>query len=469
MSQKPFRPRGDFKKPPSRPTGARPGLETRRLALDVLLDVVKSGAYASLALDKRLSASNLDTRDKALATEMAMGTLENRLRLDYILRTYMEREVNDAIGQEILRLGCYQILFLDRVPDMAACDLSAELAGALVPHLKGMVNGVLRNISRGKEANKPIIYPDMEKEPAQYISVITSTPLWMVETFISLFGVEEAAALLRPQRDKSTTLRINPLQTTPDEMEAYLTAHGYTFEKGQVEGSYRVLGGGNLAEEAAYEMGNYSIQGQSSLLCARVMDAQKGRMYLDTCAAPGGKAALMCEQMAGTGRVHAWDIHEHRVGLMRAMAKRLSLENLRPAVRDATLPKPDYEGLMDGVLIDAPCTGLGVLHDKPDLKYRIAKENIDSLVELQKKILDTCCLYVKKGGTLVYSTCTILPRENEEQVQEFLARHPEFEAQPLDKYLPETLKGHAQGAGLQLFPHKDGMEGFYIARMVRKA
>jgi len=192
---------------------------------------------------------------------------------------------------------------------------------------------------------------------------------------------------------------------------------------------------------------------------------------LDACAAPGGKTACLAEQMGGTGRVHAWDIHEHRVELIRNMVKRLRLYNVRPAIRDAAILREDLIQTMDAVLIDAPCTGFGVMLNKPDVKYRQTAESVESLVKLQRAILDACCQYVKPGGTLVYATCTILPEENAGQVQWFLEAHPEFEpdGDGLRAALPDFVRDRIDGCMLQLQAHRDLGEGFFIARMKRRA
>ncbi len=193
-----------------------------------------------------------------------------------------------------------------------------------------------------------------------------------------------------------------------------------------------------------------------------------GDRVLDACAAPGGKSALIAEMMGDVGRVYAWDVHEHRVEMIRAAKRRLKLDSLRPAVRDARKPCEDFELLMDAVLVDAPCSGLGVLADKPDIKYRLTDESIEQLIVLQREILENCAAFVKVGGLLVYSTCTILPEENEQQVRAFLEKHPEFALVEDNSYLPEPLRARSKGGMAQFFSHLDGIEGFFIARMLRK-
>lgn len=205
------------------------------------------------------------------------------------------------------------------------------------------------------------------------------------------------------------------------------------------------------------------------MLAACAVEAKPGMQVLDACAAPGGKSCLIAEMMRGAGRVYAWDLHEHRVEMIRAAAKRLELDNVRPQVRDAGKKLENMLLAMDAVLVDAPCSGLGVMGDKPDIKYRLSEETIDALVPVQRQILDACAAYVRPGGLLVYSTCTILPEENEEQVKAFLARHPEFEPETDAGFLPEAMRAHFRDGMIQILPCRDGAEGFFIARMRRKA
>ena len=223
----------------------------------------------------------------------------------------------------------------------------------------------------------------------------------------------------------------------------------------------------DIARDADYLAGNFSIQSGSSMLACMAMDVKRGQTVLDCCAAPGGKSCYLAEIMNGTGRIQAWDIHEHRVKLIEAQARRLGLENIRPMVRDAAKPREDLFGTMDAVLLDAPCSGTGFLAEKPDIKLRITEKSIQELTDLQKKFLDTVCHYVKPGGILVYSTCSVLKEENEKQARYFLDQHPGFEETELPQSIPESIRKH-QSTGLQLLEHRDGTEGFYMIRMRKK-
>ncbi len=442
-------------------------LGARRLALNILQDVHRDGAYASLALDKRLKESNLAAVDKRLAANIVYGTLENRIRIDYALDSLLTKTDVDPLIRDILRLSAYQILFLDKVPDSAAVNEGVKLCKeAGMEPLSGFVNGVLRNLSRQKEE---ISWPKREENEVKYLSILHSVPEWLVERLIQAYGAEMAESICSHRTEQHfTPVRPNRMAITDEAFEQLLNRKVWKAEKGQVPHVWRIGGAVDIGADTDYRKGLFSIQGESSMLAAEAVGVKRGMQVLDACAAPGGKSALMAEIMDGTGRVHAWDIHEHRVALIQAVAKRLHLENLRPMVRDAAQYREELADTFDAVLLDAPCSGLGVMLEKPDVKYRQTPEAVDSLVQTQKKLLDTLCAYVKKGGIMVYATCSILPEENGEQIAAFLKAHPEFVLSPLPDTIPEKFRSLYGGKGLQLFAHRDGLEGFYIARLLKK-
>jgi len=422
----------------------------RQVALNILVEMEKMQSYAGLSLDKHLNQSGLMGPDRRLAAALVLDVTENRIKLDYAIDQFLAKEQKDATVRNILRLGACQILFYDRVPDSAAvneCVNLVKMAG-IVP-LSGFVNGILRTLSREKDK---IAWPKPE-EGARYLSIEYSMPLWLVEQLIADYGFEEAKAILAYRPEKHPiTLRPNLTRLNDADFEKLLGKKVWQWEKGQTEHAYKVSGAIDISGDRDFTQGMYSIQGESSMRCAQLLGVKAGMQVLDCCAAPGGKASYLAEVMGGTGRVHAWDVHDHRVDLIRAQARRLGLENLRPAVRDATRLKEDLVERMDAVLLDAPCTGLGVMLEKPDVKYRHQPQDLESLAAIQKNLLDTCCQYVKKGGVMVYSTCSILKKENAEQAAAFLERHPEF----------EKVEEH------QLLSHRDGLDGFYMIKMIRR-
>ena len=469
---KPF---GD-RKPYGKPAGDKPFGEkkpvpahnsnARKVALEIFQAVVRKDAYASLSLDEKLQKTDLPQLDKRFCASLVYRTLENLIRIDYALSFFLkDPEELEPQVRDILRLSVCQMLFHDRIPENAVVDEAVKLTRNLgLEGLTGLTNAVLRAFIRGKDEIK---WPKPE-EGAKYLSIMFSVPLWMAEKLMNAYGPEMARQICAFRTENHfTTIRPHLMRYTDEEFEALMEKKVWEVEKGEVPHAFRVRMAAKIGKDHDFLSGNFSIQGESSMLAAQAMDVKMGMQVLDCCAAPGGKTAYLAETMKGTGRVYAWDVHDHRVELLRAMARRLHLENVRPAVRDASILKEDLVSSMDAVLLDAPCSGLGVMDNKPDIKFRAEASAVAALTITQEKLLDTCSRYVKKGGTLVYSTCSILPEENGDQVKKFLENHPEFELAPLPASFDEKFKKLYTDTGLQLLPHRDQVEGFFIARMRR--
>ncbi|MBR4540096.1 MAG: 16S rRNA (cytosine(967)-C(5))-methyltransferase RsmB [Clostridia bacterium] len=455
--QKPF-----DRKPASDPNA--PSSLSRKVALEIFQDVVRKDAYASLSLDDRMKNANLSQLDKRFCASIVYTTLENLIRIDYVLSFFLKDADNlEATVRDILRISVCQLLFHDRIPENAVVDEAVKLTrGAGLEGLTGLTNAVLRSVVRGKNEIK---WPSPEEGP-RYLSIMYSVPLWLAERLNAAYGPELAGKICAFRTEAHyTVIRPNMMKLTDQQFEQLLQKKVWEVEKGAVPHAYRVRKAAEIAQDADFFAGNFSIQGESSMLAAQAVDAKPGMQILDCCAAPGGKSAYLAEVMGGSGRVYAWDVHEHRVTLIKTMMRRLKLENVRPAVRDAAALKEDMTGTMDAVLLDAPCSGLGVMDNKPDIKYRATPQSVKELTGIQEKLLNTCCQYVKRGGTLVYSTCSVLPEENGEQIRRFLASHPDFVLSPLPASFGEQFKAHYTEMGLQLLPHRDGVEGFFIARM----
>lgn len=438
----------------------------RKLALQVLIDVHKNDAYASLSLNAKLADGYISPEDKRLATALIYGVLENELRLDYILAGWMEHPASDPFARDILRIGVYQVLFMDRVPENAAVNEAVNQAKVSCPGSADMINGVLRNLCRGKDGIK---YPSRDEEPVRWLSIMSSTPEWLVTRMIDSLGWEETEKLLMyRETNHALVLRPNMSRLSDAEFEQLLSRKAWDSEKALAPHAWKVSGASAISRDRDYLAGNFSIMGQSSIFAAEALALKPGMKVLDACAAPGGKSAYLCEKMQLTGRVYAWELHEKRAALIDSAKRRLGLENLRVMVRDATVLRSDDEETFDAVLLDAPCTGLGVLAQKPDIKLRLEESSIDEIVATQYRLLETVCRYVKRGGSFVYSTCSVLPEENCLQIHSFLERHPEFEQIQLPDSFPEELRREQTANGLQLMPHRDGVEGFFIANMRRR-
>lgn len=441
-------------------------MNARRVALDVLCDVHQNGAFASLSLDEKLRAAKLKPEDRRLVTSIVYGTLENEARIDFALDKLMDHPTHQPSQRDILRMSAYQILFLDRVPDSAAVNEAVKLVKAMdMEAASGFINAVLRNLSRGKNE---IEWPKKEDDLRTYLHVMGSFPMWLVDRLIADYGEEEAERLiLFREKEHPIVVRPNFNKISDEEFEKLLAKKEWRVERGLAPHAWLVYGAQEITFDPDYAKGLFSIQGQSSMLAAEAMQVKPGMKVLDACAAPGGKSAYLCESMQLSGRVYSWELHEKRALLLEGVRRRLGLDNMRISVRDASEYREDFDSTLDAVLLDAPCAGLGVLSQKPDVKLRLKEDDIPAIVETQKKLLDTVCRYVKKGGTLVYSTCSILPEENAQQVQAFLERHPEYELQTLPASFPEELRKLQGPYGLQLLGCRDGVEGFFIARMRR--
>ena len=453
-----------------RPAPAKPaGPTARDVALRALRNVARNDAYAAQALDRELSAAHLSDEDRRLAASIFYFTLENRLRIEHVLAARLKTRPEPEV-MDILCIAAAQLLFMDKIPDHAAVDEAVkQTRRAGRDGLTALVNGVLRSLIRDRDAGEMAL-PDRDAEPEAYLSEKYSTAPELVARLVAAYGVDQTEEILAWSPDRrSDTIRANRMRMSDAAFEAWLTQNGLAWEHATVPGAYRVTGAGKLSAHEGYRKGLFSIQGESSMLAAAAVGAKPGMQVLDACAAPGGKTCLIAETMQGTGRVYAWDLHEHRVELIRAAAHRLELDNIRAQVRDAAKPMRSLELSMDAVLVDAPCSGLGVMGDKPDIKYRLKGETIDALVPIQRDILHTCADCVRPGGLLVYSTCTLLPEENEKQIEAFLNLHPEFAPDGDDTWLPEQLRGHYGNGCIQILPGRDGIEGFFIARLRRKA
>ncbi len=447
---------------------ARPAItmDARRVALQVLNRVLIDEGYASLSLDEIFHQKNLSQRDKRLATAIVYKTLEDLVRLDFALDQFLsDRSALDRKVLNVLRLTACQILLMDRVPDFASVNEAVELVRQMgFEDMTGLVNGVLRSLIRSIDD-----LPWPKEEDADYLSVTYSIPQWLADLILS--GYPEAAAraiIAFRSQDHAITLRRNEILTSQAEFETLLRRKVWAKTPGRLPNVIRVSGASDIAMDQDFLSGRFSIQGEGSMLAALALAPGVGAQVLDCCAAPGGKTCYLAERMQNTGRIHAWDVHEHRVDLIRAQAERLRLYNIRPAVRDSTVFLERFEGMMDAVLLDAPCSGTGVMDSKPDIKYRLTQDGLSSLVSLQETLLSVNSRYVKPGGVLVYATCSILPQENERQIERFLESHPEFTPDDLPETIPATYREQKGPFGLQLLPHRDGLEGFFIARLRRR-
>ena len=441
-------------------------MDAREAALLALNDCQRQGGWSDAILKKRLASAGLDSRDGALATQLCFGVLQNRLLLDFYLSHFSSVPLKRMEGRvvEALRLGAYQMLFLDKIPHSAAVNASVELTRKHCknPRAAGMVNGILRNLERSLDS-----LPAIPREnPVSYLSVLYSHPEWLVEEFLTALGSEETARLLAANNSQAPiTAMANTTKTTVEGLAEALEGEGVTARPHPWLADCLVLSKtGNLERLAAFQEGLFYVQDPASKLSALALGPEPGMRVLDCCAAPGGKSFAAAIQMEGGGEVVSCDLHPHKKKLIQAGADRLGLKNITPMTADGKAFRPQWENAFDRVLVDAPCSGLGVIRKKPDIRYK-DPEPLKDLPQVQRAILDNAARYVKPGGVLVYSTCTLLRRENEAVALGFLADHPHFKAEGFP--LPECV-GDARTGMLTLWPHRQGTDGFFICRLRRE-
>ena len=447
-------------------TKKQPG--SRELALQILYQVNEEGAYANLALDKALFPCTwLDPRDRGFITEIVYGSVKNRGKLDYVLNQFASTKVNkmDKWTRNLLRLSLYQILFLDKVPDSAAVNEAVKLAKHY-GHVDKFVNAVLRNILRGMDA---IQWPDKAKDPVQYLMVQYSFPQWMVERFIRQYGLEDAERLCDWYNQPAAMwIRTNTLKTTRAELKQILEKEGLTVsESSHTPQGLKIENAVNLHKLKSFQQGLFTVQDESSMLVALAAEPAPGQRVLDVCSAPGGKTTHMAQLMKNKGTIYACDIHKHRLDLIAENCKRLGISNVELVQQDGTKLTKRWQEPFDVVLCDVPCSGLGVLGRRADARWAKESEDIAGLCKIQKKILEEAAQLVVPGGTLIYSTCTIAPEENQEMVESFIREHPEYE---LDETLTDCWLDvdKEENGYVQFLPFIDDMDGFFIARMMRR-
>lgn len=436
----------------------------RETALRILVSCRTNGAWADAALKAQISRDSLSGPDAALCSRIVYGVTQNRMLLDFYIGAYCSQKPDHLQPPllDILRMGAYQILFLDKVPDSAAVNTSVELAKLFKRgQASGLVNAVLRKISQNKN-DLPAI-PDRDTE--RYLSIRFSHPKWLVKRLLALLGREETEAFLAADNGVAPlTVQVNPLKTDAEALAAQLAASGVTARPhGWVPGCLELSGTGDLTELSPFREGKLLVQDPAARLVSLIAGVEPGQRVLDVCAAPGGKSFSAAFAMEDRGNILACDLHENKLKRIRDGAQRLGLSCIETAAADGRISRAEWVGAFDVVLVDAPCSGLGIIRKKPDARYKKA-DSLFTLPVVQAAILDNAAGYVRPGGTLVYSTCTILPEENQQVTDAFLAEHPDFSRETFS--LPEPV-GETDGQ-VTLWPQRHGTDGFYICRMRRK-
>ncbi|NLY11562.1 MAG: 16S rRNA (cytosine(967)-C(5))-methyltransferase RsmB [Firmicutes bacterium] len=435
---------------------------SREAALQILQELETKGTFLSDALSQISGRANLSEKDQSLLMELTMGTVRMQNALDYYLDKVSKRPMISLLPvvRSILRLGAYQILYLDRIPVSAAVNESVKLAHKFVNRgVAGFINAVLRNLDRRKDS---IDFPSWEKDPTTHIVYKHSHPRWLVEKWTEEFGIEETLNLcIANNQPSETTIRVNELKTTKEELRQHFLEKDVEVKDGRYVPDILVLNKGGVAlHDPRFSAGHYYFQDESSAFIAHAMDPQPGDLIYDLCSAPGGKSTHMAQLMNNQGKIISIDQNPHRLEHVRENAIRLGITNIEIQVGDAM-----HLGEMaqaDRVLVDAPCSGLGVIRHKPDVKWRKKPNEISDLVIIQRRILSEAQGLVKAGGTLVYSTCTITREENQDMVSWFLTEFPNFKLVDLPSWFPQSVDQY-----LQILPHIHQIDGFFIAKFKR--
>ncbi|MEH7502380.1 16S rRNA (cytosine(967)-C(5))-methyltransferase RsmB [Neobacillus drentensis] len=440
----------------------------RAIAMDMLVAIEKNQAYSNLLLNNTIEKHKLSPKDVGLLTELTYGTLQRRMALDYYLEPFVKDNKKLANWvHHLLRLTLYQMVYLDRIPDRAAIYEAVEIAKSRGHKgIASLVNGVLRSIQREG-------LPSMEEvsDSNKRLSLETSHPEWLISRWVNQFGYEKTKEMCEINLTAPLqTARVNFTKISRDECVAILEEDGYQIEKSPIiPEAIRSLKG-NLASTIAFKYGMFTIQDESSMLAAYALGAEQNEFILDACAAPGGKSTHIAEKMANTGEVISVDLHQHKVRLINDNAKRLGLENIKTSVSDSRQLQEKFKNeSFDRILLDAPCSGLGVMRRKPDMKYTKTEKDIERLSTIQQDLLRSVTPLLKKEGILVYSTCTVDKEENEYTVKTFLKNNPEFEGDlTFKERMPEAIQPLITGFDLQIFPQDFGSDGFYIAALRKK-
>lgn len=466
----------------SRRRGSKP-TAARLLAVRVLERVGRVRAYADLALHHALAQSHLSAADRGLATELVYGTLRWQGRIDYALSQAVARPLEEIepLVLTTLRVGAYQLMFSDRIPDSAAVDESVRCARAIgADRATGLVNAVLRRTAREYTS---LSWPDLDTDPVDHLVHALSLPRWLAERWEADYGAEQAAALARAcNAPPPLTVRANPRHGDREQLMKKLQSQFPELRPCRYAAYGVILGhGGDPGRDPHFREGQYSVQDEASQLAAELLSVQPGQSVLDVCAAPGSKTTALAERLTdGAGSVLALDRHGNRLSLVARAARRLGLTGIHTLVRDGTrslldLPLPHSTSVdedeaspaFDRVLVDAPCSGLGAIRRNPDARWRIRSSDPARLAKIQSRLLNRAAEVTAPDGRLVYSVCTVIREENEEVVDRFLDENPSFRREETTPAIPHIEELLDDSGDMRCYPHRHDTDGFYAARLIR--
>ena len=445
-------------------------INAREVAANCLMEIEKDGAFSNIALKKALKANGaMDEKNRAFVTEIVNGTLRNIIFIDHVINEFSSVKTDKLKPWilAVLRISVYQIMFMN-VPESAAINEAVKLVKEKgMGRLSGFVNAVLRSIQRdGDNVNMP----DKETSFAEYVSIKYSHPLWLVKMWISYYGKEFTEKLcLADTAPAPVSITVNTLKTDRESLIKTLEKEGMEVRKAKYSpNTLYISKTGNLAKSRAFAKGLFYVQDESSNIAAQILAPKKGEIVLDCCSAPGGKSMAMAMLMENKGKIVSRDVYDHKLDLIDEAAGRLGVSIIETQLKDASSKYEEDTEKFDKVLIDAPCSGFGLMRKKADIRLKKDGNDIDSLLALQKQILEASCGYVKKGGYLLYSTCTLSRKENAGNVK-WLCQNFDFEPVDITDVLPDGMECETAKDGyIELYPNVHGTDGFFIAKMRRK-
>lgn len=446
--------------------------KVREVALKTLYNIEENGAYSNIALDEELKQARrnkkeIDARDIGFISEIVYGTISWKLTIDEIIKKYSNLKLKKISPWilNILRMSIYQIIFLDKVPKSAAVNEGVNLTKRYGHNASSnFVNAVLRKIDKKDYEELYKIKDDVER-----ISKTTSMPTWIIEELLKNNTIDDVQKICEASNIKpKLCIRVNTLKTNKQLLKDELEKENIAVENGEIENFLLIEGAKNIEKINAFKEGKFTVQDEAAGLIPKILNPKPNEKVLDACSSPGGKTTYMAELMQNKGKIIAWDIHEHRVKLVDEVAKRLNISIIKTEVKDATIYEEKYFETFDKILLDVPCLGIGVLKRKPDIKWKRNKEDIKEITNLQKEILENCSKYLKKGGELVYSTCSILKEENEEIIEQFVKNNKNFEIENIEnleeKYFEKYIE---KNQFLKVYQNKK-TDGFFICKIKKK-
>ena len=441
-------------------------MDSREVALNILIDINVNGAFSNYSINRHLRRKE-NIKDENLIREIVYGVIENLLYIDYIISKASKikiRKIHSTI-LEILRMGVYQIAFMDKIPDRAAVNEAVNLSKKRGHKwVSGYVNGVLRNVSRNKEELMKVD----EVNRVDYLSIKYSHPKWMIETWVDEYGYEFTERLCKENNCKPRlNLRVNTLKTTREKLMEKLSSYGYIVHKTlYAKDGITVDNPTRITEIDEFGSGFFIIQDESSMLASQIANPKENSLILDLCSAPGGKATHLGQLMNNKGQIISRDIYDHKLKLVKQNANRLGINIIKTEKFDAIGLDENLIGKVDYCIVDAPCSGLGIIRRRPEIKWNREMKDIEELNKIQEKILDNAKKYVKPGGIIIYSTCTIGNPENLDRIHKFLGKNREFQLIGFEDLIcsKENMESSKEGY-IELFPHIHRTDGFFIAKV----